>query len=223
MSEGRYEAMPAAQIAIKISDLNEWGCPSCGYRSGSSHISMGGTSLWSCGECRKPCLIVADDLLQAFFGSKPDGSVSLALGRRASDPPAPQGPMVQEHPRKGTPAHGAPDRRPPMENGEFFYSRGIGKDYTPGCFVCGDGSMGLHHNISGFVTCKEAGKRVVMMFRKGGVRLDYREREPDRVQVKVGACSKHLVVLQLLHEAVSKTEIIDAAMLHDLSVTALTL
>lgn len=223
MSEGRYEAMPAAKIAIKISDLNLWGCPSCGYRSGTTPIQAGGTAVWSCGECQSTCLIVNDDLSQAFFGPNPDGSVSFALGRRTSDPPAPQGPMVQEHPRKGTPAHGAPDKRPPTGSGEFFYSRGIGTDRSPGCFACGGGGWGMRSNISGFVTCKAAGERVVAMFMKGGAWLDYREHEPDRVQVKVGACQKHLSVLKLLNHVLEETKILDAETLHSLSVTALTL
>ena len=38
------------------------------------------------------------------------------------------------------------------------------------------------------------------MFQHGAM-LDYREHEPDYVQVKVGACDQHLPALQLLHEA----------------------
>lgn len=47
------------------------------------------------------------------------------------------------------------------------------------------------NNIAAFVQCKEAGERVVRMFKKGA-RLDYRDHEPDRVQVKIGACDTHL-------------------------------
>lgn len=55
------------------------------------------------------------------------------------------------------------------------------------------------NNIAAFVQCKEAGERVVAMFPQGAW-LDYRDYEPDRVQVKIGACDKHLPNLQKLYE-----------------------
>lgn len=80
---------------------------------------------------------------------------------------------VINHPRVGTPKHKfkAPDIRPEGE-GEFWRPRGIGYD------------------LSGFVKSKEAGERVVDMFRKALGRepktwLDFREYEPTWIQVKV--------------------------------------
>lgn len=82
---------------------------------------------------------------------------------------------------------------------EAFRSRGIGLDWTPGCFVCG-GEDGLRSNISGFVKSKEAGERVVAMF-DHGARLDWREFEPLWIQVKIGACTAHVSDLQRLSSA----------------------
>lgn len=93
---------------------------------------------------------------------------------------------------------GRPDSQP-VDGGEFFGARGIGADSTPGCFVCG-GAEGLYTNVAGFVQGKAAGERVVAMFRTGA-RLDYREYEPDRVQVKVGACEQHVEQLRTLRQA----------------------
>lgn len=77
-------------------------------------------------------------------------------------------------------------------------SRGIGLDVTPGCFVCG-GKRKLYNNVSGFMRSKDAGERVVAMF-ENGAWLDYRENEPNWIQVKVGACDKHLDNLKRLHD-----------------------
>lgn len=79
---------------------------------------------------------------------------------------------------------------------EWFSARGIGMDWTLGCFVCG-GEDGLRTNVSGFVRSKSAGEHVVEMFRRGA-RLDYREREPNWIQVKIGACPVHVGNLELL-------------------------
>ena len=83
----------------------------------------------------------------------------------------------------------------PTSKGEYFgvrFDGAIGLDMTPGCFVCGEGvdSKNYHKNISGFVTSKESGERVVGMF-EHGARLDYREREPNWIQVKIGSCDTH--------------------------------
>lgn len=79
--------------------------------------------------------------------------------------------------------------------------RGIGTDHTPGCFVCG-GEPGMYSNVSGFVTSKEAGEQIVAWFPRGA-RLDYREHEPNWIQVKVGACAVHLPHLQQLAGSVT--------------------
>jgi len=98
--------------------------------------------------------------------------------------------------------------------GESFQPRGIGHDETPGCFVCG-GEPGLYHNVAAFVVSKASGERVVAMFDQGA-RLAYSEGEPDRVQVKIGACEadlrglKYLSTLRRITRAEVTTAIIKA-------------
>lgn len=170
-------------IAITIASLNQFGCPYCGYRSGTTPMSFGATVLWQCSECGKSCCALADGTTKS----------SIRVGDIY--------PELERHPRHGMPSHGTPDLKP-GGGGEFFRSRGIGLD-SCACFVCGAqqnrnerGSVFLN-NIAAFAQCKEAGERVVAMFPQGA-RLDYREHEPDRVQVKIGACDLHLPHLQKL-------------------------
>lgn len=171
-----------AAIAVSIDDLQTFGCPYCGYRSGYTPISGYGTAVWVCGECGKTSCVLAKGLevSRISFGSPPVY------------------PKLVEHPRKGIPAHGALDTRP--EHGEFFRPREIGSGVTPGCFVCG-GPERLYTDMAGFVQCKDAGERVVKLFEHGAW-LDYREYEPDRVQVKIGACDTHVPNLKRLYELV---------------------
>lgn len=169
-------------IAITIASLNQFGCPYCGYRSGTTPMSFGATVLWQCSECGKSCHALADGTTKS----------SISVGDIYPD--------LERHPRHGTPSHGTPDLKP-GDGGEFFRSRGIGMDRVD-CFICGtqdrDGTgRSVLNNISAFVQCKNAGERVVAMFPQGA-RLDYREFEPDRVQVKIGACDKHLSNLGML-------------------------
>ena len=77
-----------------------------------------------------------------------------------------------------------------------FNSRGIGIDRCPGYFVCG-GIDGIMDNISAFVRSKEDGSKIVSWF-KGRAYLDYRPNEPGWIQVKIGACKKHLPNLKKL-------------------------
>ena len=185
----KMEVVGPAPIAIAVAELNKWGCPSCGYRSGTTPIQQAGCAEWVCGECRAPCVILADGVEESVF--------SFSGGVR---------PKLQPHPRAGTPSHGRPDTRP-EGGGEFFGSRGLGTDVTPGCFVCG-GSEGYHTNVAGFVQCKEAGERVVAMFGGKGAWLDYRERYPNRIQAKVGACKAHVPNLEKLHASVREDGIL---------------
>lgn len=150
-------------------------------------VSSGDAATVSCGECGQTCVVLAPGVTTSPIG----------LGRGSEPATYPE---LQDHPRRGTPAHGRPDQQPD-EGGEFFRSRGVGLDQTPGCFICG-GHDDLRNNIAAFVQCKEAGERIVAMFDacRGGARLDYREYEPDRVQVKIGACDTHLDQLRRLHD-----------------------
>src|SRR3989344_4039782 len=168
-------------IAVSVAELREFGCPHCGYRSGYTPVSGSGAAIWTCGseECGNTCCALTEGVTKSpigFGGFYPE---------------------LQAHPRRGIPSHGRPDKRPDTE-GEFFRSRGIGLETTPGCFVCG-GDKRLYNNIAAFVQCKEAGERAIAMFPQAA-RLDYRDFEPDRIQVKIGACDVHLPNLQKLDE-----------------------
>ena len=173
-------------IAIAAAEMKEFGCPYCGYRSGCTRLSCGGSAIWRCGdeECGKDCHILFD------------GAVKSAISLDGFYP------ELQAHPRRGIPSHGRPDKKPEGE-GEFFHPRGIGLD-SCWCFVCGTrdrdgkGHSSLH-NIAAFVQCEASGKRVKGMFSQGAW-LDYRPYEPDRVQVKIGACDAHLPKLKKLYE-----------------------
>jgi len=174
-------------IAVSGKELNKFGCPYCGYRSGYTPVRGGGSAIWTCGDsnCGKSCVFLSDGVTKSSIGlSSGDGDEVIY-------------PELQVHPRRGIPSHGKPDKKP-EGGGEFFWSRGIGTDHTPGCFVCG-GKFGMHKNIAAFVQCKTAGERVVAMF-KQGARIDYREHEPDRVQVKIGACATHITNLEYLNK-----------------------
>lgn len=176
-------------VAVSFVDFQQFGCPHCGYRSGNAIVSCNGARVWHCGneECQNNSIILEMGLTKSTIGVGSNGSTIF--------------PELQKHPRKGIPVHGRLDAKP-EGGGEFFNSRGIGSDFTPGCFMCG-GESGFHENISAFVQCKESGERVVEMFRQG-VRLDYREHEPDRVQVKIGACKKHSTHLEHLNKLVGE-------------------
>lgn len=173
-------------IAVSRKDYVDFGCPYCGYRSGISPISARGTAVVICGECDRGFAVLGDGVAKSTIG----------FGEFY--------PELQPHPRDGTLAHGRPDLRP-EGGGEYFQSRGIGYDSCT-CFVCGtndrDGrGHSMLNNIAAFVRCRDAGVRVVAMFAQGA-RLDYRDFEPDYVQVKVGACDEHLLNLKRLHKLV---------------------
>ena len=166
-------------IAINHKEYTRWGCPYCGFRSASRSMEAGGAAVLHCADCGKSYITLADDVTVSPIGcGGDDGTVY---------------PKLQSHPREGTPSHGTPDELP-EEGGEHFHSRGIGSDKAD-CFICGKGTY--NPNICAFVRCKDAGERVVAMF-SHGARMDYREYEPDRVQVKIGACEYHLPALEKL-------------------------
>ena len=188
-------------IAVSAVEISKFGCPHCGYRSGFTLMSGNGAAVWKCGgeECNRTSVILAEGITRS-----PIGVGGLY-------------PELQPHPRRGIPAHGTPDRQP-MGGGEFFNSRGIGSEWKLSCFCCGaqdkdpQKSSGLLNNIAAFVQGKASGERVVKMFdtQGGGAKLDYREREPDRVQVKIGACNEHLPNLKKLDSLVSDNIIVES-------------
>jgi hypothetical protein len=183
---GDYE-----RVGVWQDELAKFGCPYCGYQSGTMPIQSAGWGAWSCGDCDRGCDVYA-------------AGVDLHWISQGFNP-VPK--LPRRHPRHGTPSHGRADTRP--GEGEYFRPRGIGFDVTPGCFVCGKNRPEgyYNHNIAAFVQCKAAGERVVAMF-KHGARLDYRENYPDRVQVKVGSCDEHLPNLEMLLKKTQKGSLI---------------
>lgn len=178
--------------AVSHKSFAESGCSYCGYRSGNSPISGGGSAMWQCGECRKTTVILGEGVIKSTIGiGTKNGSIY---------------PKLRKHPREGIPSHGAQDLKP--DNGEFFRSRGIGLDSCT-CFVCGNNEepRRMMNNICAYVSCKDAGERAVALFEKGA-RLDYREWEPDYVQVKIGACEDHLLNLKILDSLIDADDII---------------
>lgn len=95
-----------------------------------------------------------------------------------------------------------------------FSPRGIGLDLCPCCFICGSERRNPEanhylHNISAFVASKEEGEKIVHWFSEfygsgadahNGARLDFRANEPNWIQLKVGACDKHLPYLEMLYK-----------------------
>ncbi len=93
-----------------------------------------------------------------------------------------------------------------------FNPRGIGLDVCPCCFVCmatkrAEGKNNYLHNIAAFVESKPDGEKIVEWF-TSLARLDYREREPNWIQLKVGACDLHLSNLKELERLTSKYGVI---------------
>jgi hypothetical protein len=89
-----------------------------------------------------------------------------------------------------------------------FVSRGVGLDTTPGCFICG-GGRAMRPNIAAFVASRQDGEAIVRLFGQGAW-LDYRDFEPNWIQVKVGACQIHLGALERLHQITKRSRSIDA-------------
>jgi hypothetical protein len=88
---------------------------------------------------------------------------------------------------------------------EFYFPRGLGWGYGK-CFVCGETTQ-IMDDMAAFVESK-AGERIVAMFRPDQARLDYREYEPNWVQVKICACKRHKESLQLLYDLTREKRII---------------
>lgn len=86
-------------------------------------------------------------------------------------------------------------------DGAAWNSRGIGSEFGLPCFVTGAPSTGpgdLKPNIAAFVESQEAGTVIVASMFNGLARLDYREKEPNWIQVKVGVVKEHKAALEEL-------------------------
>lgn len=97
-----------------------------------------------------------------------------------------------------------------------LYPRGIGNDWGD-CFICGGKRKvpsGVNHNISAFVNSKKDGETVVSLFKQGAW-IDYREHEPNHIQVKICACSEHYSYLLFLSHQISKFSCISKAIIEN--------
>jgi hypothetical protein len=88
-----------------------------------------------------------------------------------------------------------------------YYVRGIGLDRIPsGCFCCGKSEKHYINNISGFVENREEGQAITDFFGEHGARLDYRDWEPNWIQVKIGSCDEHLPNLRHLEKIIREAD-----------------
>ena len=103
-----------------------------------------------------------------------------------------------------------------QRDGIYMNPRGLGTDSGP-CLVCGAG--GLAANFASFVRSKADGERVVDLFKQRGLRarLDWREWEPDWVQVKVQGCANHAHLLEPLARTIAEYGFIAGDMLEGLT------
>jgi hypothetical protein len=154
--------MSSGYLAISNTDFKNSGCVACGceYCYGTG-ISGGGSFPAICGECKSRFVILADGMTQSSIGF---GDIY---------------PTLSVHPRLGIPKHAfvTPDIRPDNGIGEFWRSRGVGY-----------GRFG--DDCSGFIKSKQAGERIVAMFKEvvgedAKTYLDYRPNEPTWIQLKV--------------------------------------
>src|SRR5262245_18094001 len=82
----------------------------------------------------------------------------------------------------------------------FWSARDIGSDHCP-CVLCPESERTLRSNVSGFVRSKSEGERL-LGYLDGKAFLDYRELEPNWIQLKIGACKEHEPVLErFLHSS----------------------
>lgn len=89
------------------------------------------------------------------------------------------------------------------EHPEYWRARGVGFGVGT-CLVTGETDVG-GPDIAGFVSSREAGERVVALF-GGRARLDYRDFEPNWIQVKVVVKEEHKDVMTRLMSASSCCE-----------------
>lgn len=86
------------------------------------------------------------------------------------------------------------------ENELMYIPRGIGLNWMS-CFVCDGEDISLKSSMAAFAENKESGEKMVELFKSSGfhAKLDYRDSEPNWVQVKIGACKEHQNMLENLY------------------------
>ena len=172
--------MSEGMIAVSWSEYQKHGCIKCGCDYCYSGNISGG------GSTPLTCGECGEEFMVLA-----DGLAQSRIGF-GNDSGSAIYPKLQLHPRT-EPWHKyvRPDIRPEGE-GDFFNSRGVGYD------------------LAGFVKSKEAGERIIQMFKDVlnkdiSTWLDYRKNEPTWIQVKV---QKEDVNLEMLHSLVKDDGII---------------
>ena len=101
-------------------------------------------------------------------------------------------------------------------NQYFMQPRGRGLNWGK-CFVCGHDPKRATADFASFVKSKEEGEAIIALFAAIGAhaRLDYREHEPNWVQVKIMACKQHAEALDFLFDRVNAGDKINAEIIVD--------
>jgi hypothetical protein len=104
-----------------------------------------------------------------------------------------------------------------------FSPRGIGNSWQA-CFICdeeplgdGGGEGSCNDDMASFVASMDDGERIVSLFADLGCTalLDYRDYEPNWIQVKLATCRAHWPSLRLLEELCSKEGTINAKIIKE--------
>lgn len=117
------------------------------------------------------------------------------------------------------------DRRVPESDTLIYFGpRGQGSNWLP-CMVCGPDApdaKDLRSDMASFVSSREKGLLAVAWFADAGLyaHLDYRDFEPNWVQVKVGACPAHVPLIERLMELVGRECVLDPTIPRLLAVEA---
>lgn len=160
-------------LAISSYDFDLYGCPNCGCDTNITHASSNNTLSVVCSNCHLNFVVLFKGITESELGFMTVKNTHVEY------------PRLIEHPRRGDFRwnYNAPDINP--ELGEFFKPRGIGYD------------------LAGFVKSRQAGERIIKMVKrvlqKEEIKtwLDYREREPNWIQVKF---QKEEFDLEMLYE-----------------------
>ena len=170
-------------IAVSIQDFELYGCANCGcgtvrYIPFENLNAVSGT----CVECDTSFVMLRNHVEVSPTGFKHSESEEVYY------------PVRQPHPRNGILKHEYVNPELKPQNGEYWAPRGVGYD------------------LSGFVKSKEAGQRIVDMIYqiieiKPKSWLDYREYEPNWIQVKIN--SEDGFDLNLLNELCEEDKIIN--------------
>jgi hypothetical protein len=104
-----------------------------------------------------------------------------------------------------------------------FSPRGLGSSWQA-CFICGEKPLGdgggegsTNDDMASFVETKEDGEQIIDLFTALGCTalLDYRDYEPNWIQVKLAVCRAHWPSLRLLKEICSKENTINSIIIKE--------